>query len=178
MFGRCHPKPSQSGYIYSSLSYVPKKSTVPNVTSPSCLLTAFLAALCPSGCSLSPEAKKVDSLKRFLKQSPRPVRVAAKLSACCELSTETNFQKSQPSPTSILHYDLSTVTCPAAPGLQRLCFCSSALSKPRPVPDTKRRTKITLITYTSTRYCRSILLAAGVCPECLPRVQFSDSFIE
>jgi hypothetical protein len=42
---------------------------------------------------------------------------------------------------------------------QRLCFCSSALSKPRPVPDTKRRTKITLIAYTSPRYCRSILLA-------------------
>ena len=42
---------------------------------------------------------------------------------------------------------------------QRLCFCSSALPKPRPVPDTKRGTKITLITYTSTRYCRSILLA-------------------
>ena len=43
--------------------------------------------------------------------------------------------------------------------LQRLCFCSSALPKPRPVPDTKRGTKITLIAYTSPRYCRSILLA-------------------
>ena len=42
---------------------------------------------------------------------------------------------------------------------QRLCFCSSALPKPRPVPDTKRGTKITLIAYTSPRYCRSILLA-------------------
>jgi hypothetical protein len=45
---------------------------------------------------------------------------------------------------------------------QRLCFCSSALPKPRPVPDTKRGTKITLIAYTSPRYCRSILLAAGI----------------
>jgi hypothetical protein len=45
---------------------------------------------------------------------------------------------------------------------QRLCFCSSALPKQRPVPDTKRGTKITLIAYTSPRYCRSILLAPVV----------------
>ena len=138
----CRPKTSQSGHINSSPSYVPKKSTVPEASLLSCLLTAFLAAPSPSGCSLSPETEKVDSLKSFLKQSPRPVRVAAILSACCELSTETNFQKSQPSPTSILHCDLSTATCPAAPGLQCLCFFSGALPKPRPVPETKRGTKI------------------------------------
>ena len=80
--------------------------------------------------------------KNFLKLIPRTVRVAVKLSTCCELSTETNFQKSQPSPTSILHHDLSTATCPAAPGLQRVCFCCGALPKPRPVPETKRGTKI------------------------------------
>ena len=89
----CRSKPIQSGHINSSLSHVRKNSTVPDITSPSCLLTAFLAALCPSGCSLSPETGKVDSLKSFLKQSPRTVRVAAIFSACCELSTETNFKK-------------------------------------------------------------------------------------
>ena len=33
-----------------------------------------------------------------------------------------------------------------------------ACSRRRPVSDTKRRTKKTLISYTSPRYCRSILL--------------------
>ena len=99
----------------------------------------FLAAPCPSGCSLSPETEKVDSLKSFLKQSPRPVRGAAKLSTCCELSTETNFQKSQPSHTSIFYHDLSTVTCPAAPGLQRPVFMTAAVSKRVSVPDTETK---------------------------------------
>jgi hypothetical protein len=86
----------------------------------------FLAAPCPSGISLSPEIEKVDSLKRFLKQSLRTVRVAAIFSACCELSTEKNLQKSQPSPTSIFNHNLSTVTCPAAPSLQRPVFMAAA----------------------------------------------------
>ncbi len=59
---------------------------------------------------------------------------------------------------------------------QRLCFCSSALPKPRPVPDTKRGTKITLIAYTSPRYCRSILLAtcALLLPLCKSVVTLSS----
>jgi len=56
--------PSQSGHINSSSSYVPKKSNVPEVTSLSCLLTAFLAAPSPNGCSLSPEAERVRSPKK------------------------------------------------------------------------------------------------------------------
>jgi len=135
---------------------------VPKASSLSCLLTALLAALCPSGCSLSPETEKVDSLKSFLKQSPRTVRVAAILSACCELSTDTNFQKSQPSPTSIFHHDLSTVTCPAAPGLQRLCLRSGGLSKPCPVHVGKRNIKTKLHTLMSRHHCANILLPAGI----------------
>jgi hypothetical protein len=139
----CHPKTSQSGHINSSLSYVTKKSTVPEVTSFSNLLKAFfLPRQVQVVVRCHPKPKKSIHSKVFLKQSPRTVRVAAKLSACCKLSTDTNFQKSQQSPTLILHHDLSTATCPAAPGLQRVCFCCGALPKPRPVPETKRGTKI------------------------------------
>ena len=42
-----------------------KKSTVPEFSSLSCLLTALLAAPCPSECSLSPETEKVRSPKNF-----------------------------------------------------------------------------------------------------------------
>jgi hypothetical protein len=119
---------------------------------------SFFAVLftdCTSCCAMSKwlfavtRNRKSSITEKLFKNSPRAVRVAVKLSACCELSTETNFQKGQPSPTLILQQDLSTVTCPAAPGLQRLCLRSGGLSKPRPVPETKRGTKITLIAYTS-----------------------------
>ena len=42
-----------------------KKSTVPEFSSLSSLLTALLAAPCPSECSLSPETEKVRSPKNF-----------------------------------------------------------------------------------------------------------------
>ena len=42
---------------------------------------------------------------------------------------------------------------------QRLCLRSGGLSKPRPVPDTKRWTKITLWTNTAPHHCANILLA-------------------
>ena len=42
-----------------------KKSTVPEFSALSCLLTALLAAPCPSECSLSPETEKVRSPKNF-----------------------------------------------------------------------------------------------------------------
>jgi hypothetical protein len=45
---------------------------------------------------------------------------------------------------------------------QRLCFCSGAFSKPRPVPETKRWTKIKLNTNTSWHHCRNIVLPAVV----------------
>jgi hypothetical protein len=47
---------------------------------------------------------------------------------------------------------------------KNLCFFgvwNFNLPPQRPVPDTKRGPKTTLIAYTSPRYCRSILLGAG-----------------
>jgi hypothetical protein len=118
----CRPKTSQSGHINSSLSYVPKKSTVPEVSLLSCLLTAFLTVTKSKWLFAVTRNRKSSITEKLFKNSPRAVRVAVKLSACCELSTETNFQKSQRSHTSILNHNLSTATCPAAPGLQRLAI--------------------------------------------------------
>jgi len=54
----------------------------------------------------------------------------------------------------------------------------AGLPKPRPVPDTERIKDTKTLDYASTPLDANTLLVAGVCPECLPRVQFSDSFIE
>ena len=71
-----------------------------------------------------------------------------------------------------------TQICPG-PIATNVSICVRAgLPKPRGVPDTERIKDTKTLDYASTPLDANTLLPAVVCPECLPRVQFSDSFIE
>jgi hypothetical protein len=60
------------------------------------------------------------------------------------------------------HLFRNCLACLVVPenGSQRLCFCSSALPKPRPVPDTERNKDTNTLDYASPPLDANTLLAA------------------